>query len=207
MAPRTPLRNPKAYFSANSQPFGTGVSVFLVYAFASLVVAFVVIQHVFDQISGLSPEQERVLNSLVPSLLFFVAIGFLIAWLVVAAIMHFGSGSSSNGGSFGDALGVAGWAYAPELLFLVPQVVYSWNRISALDLDGSDPARLSNRANELATQASTELVPIACLLVTTAWSVYILSYGVSETHDVSLDTAMVPAVIVGVGSIFLTLVG
>lgn len=207
MAPVTPLLDPKAYFSTNSKPFAAGSGVFLLYAFVSLAVAFVVIQHVFDQISGLTPREEQVVSSVIPTVLFFAAVATLIAWLVVAAVMHFGSGGSRAGGSFGDALGVAGWAYAPELLFFVPQTIYGWNKISALDLDGSNPSQLSNRANELATQTSTELVPVAFLLLTTAWSVYILAYGVSETHGVSLDRATLLAAIVGIGSILLTLAG
>lgn len=207
MAPRTPLRNPRAYFSKNSQPFASGAAVFVLYAFVTLVVTYAIVLQLFDRISGLTPRQEQELSSLVPPMILFMAVGFLIAWFVVAAVLHFASGGSRTDGSFGDALGVAGWAYAPELLISVPQIAYSWNRISTIDLDGSDPGQLSNRMNELATQASMELVPVAFLLLTTVWSVYILAYGVSETHDVSLERAALPAVIVALGSILLTFAG
>lgn len=205
MAPRTPLLDPSGYFSTSRNPFARGTGVFALHVVLDLIVAYLLVSFLFGRIDGLSPGERRQVESLVMSLLFFAAFVYVIAWLVVAAIMHYTSGGAKTDGTFADALGVAGWAYAPEIVALVPTALYGWQRLSALELDASNEQRLQAEIEALAAQ-QVDLVSVLILLVVTGWSVVILAKGVAETHDVSLDTAAIPAIVVGLGSILFALV-
>ncbi|ELZ09441.1 hypothetical protein C479_11505 [Halovivax asiaticus JCM 14624] len=185
----------------------SGVGVFVSYAVLELVAVFFLLTHVLDQITGLTPAQERLLQSSVPSMVVGMVIGIVVAWLVVAAVMHFGSGGERTVGTFPDALGIAGWAYAPEIVFLVPMTANGWHQLQSLSFDGSNPEQLPIQMNEAAVQLTPNPISMVFLFLVTAWSVYILTYGVAETHDVPPKTAALPAVVVGIGSIFAALTG
>jgi len=83
--------------------------VFTLFVVASVVMTVVMVQLLFDQITGVSKDTRRgVLLLTIPGMV----VGLVINWFVVATIMHFLGGKASNTGTFADALAVAGWAYA-----------------------------------------------------------------------------------------------
>lgn len=207
MAPLTPLRYPGKYFADRADPLLAGVGVFVLHLVVSLVVVNITLNLLFAQIDDRPPSLDREISSVMGVTVIALIVVGVIAWLLVAAIMHYLSGGSSTDGTFSDALAVAGWAYAPEVIMIPISFLYMYRYISELSFSGSDPDRLAREIEAAEAGLEMQLVPFLVLLIVTAWSVYILAKGVSETHDVPLDAAAFPAALVGIGSIVLTLLG
>ena len=199
MSPKTPLRDPTGYFEDRPNPFTPGAGVFALHVLVDVVLVYLLLRFMLAEIDGLSSAERSEVTSTVTQVLFLAVFIYLIAWLVVAAVMHFGVGGPESRGSFGDAMGVAGWAYAPEVIAAVPTYLWVRQQIGALDLDASDPRALEAEIESMTTGAA-DGVALLILLGVTAWSVFILAKGVAQTHDVPLDRAVLPAVIVGIGS-------
>ncbi len=157
----------------------------------------------FDQVRNLDPRLEREAVSIVTGAIVIGVGALIVAWFVVAVIMHVGCGGGKRG-TFTDAFGVAGWAYAPEVVLFLPSAIYGWWEIRHRSFDGSDPERLVAEFDAIASQ--TDLAAVLIALATTLWSVYILTYGIAETHDIPVDRAATPAVVVGLGSILFFLI-
>lgn len=202
MPPKTPLFRPKAYFERARDPVIGGLGVFVLYVIGSIVgfgaIASLVLGQIDDPPAGLrSAMTELFLLTAIISIVVAV-----IALLVVAGIMHLFTSGPDAEGSFWDAIGVAGWAYAPEIASLPLLYLYARWRIGQLSIDGSDP--------ELAVQQMESLqdpsgVGLLITLGVVAWSVYILAKGTSGTHDVDVGKALLPALLIGVGSFLLSL--
>ena len=207
MAPKTPLVDPAGYFESEANHVGVGTVVFGLHLLLNVVWLYVGIRFLFSRVQNLDPQVEQRVLSIMSGIVVVVAIVLVVGWLVVAAVIHYGSGGSKTNGTFTDALGVAGWAYAPEVVFFVPGILYAWREIRQRSFDGSDPQELAAEFQALGAQADLSAVSVLLMAATTIWSVYILTYGVAETHDVDLETAALPAIAVGVGSILLWLVG
>jgi len=135
------------------------------------------------------------------------AILHVIAWLVVAAVVHYGSGGSRTAGTFADALTVSGWAYAPNVVAFPPLFLCQWHRVRQRSFDGSDPARLATEFDAIQAEMTMSSFSFLVSILVTAWSMYILAYGIAETHDVPIETAAMPAIVVGVGSVLLAFLG
>lgn len=204
MPPRTPLLDPYAYFHDRYDSFLPGAVVFVAHVVVDLVLVFAVVWLLFQQISNPPTGLWSQLVSLLIGTALLSLLIYLIAWLVVGALMHYLSGGSQTDGTLSDALGVAGWAYAPELLFALPTFAFAWNHIRSLTLDGSDPERLVAEL-EAIEQLGLHPLEIVFLFVIVGWSVYILAKGTSATHNVPIEKTVPPAAIVGLGSFVLTL--
>ncbi|WP_255191579.1 YIP1 family protein [Natronobeatus ordinarius] len=205
MSPRTPLLNPHEYFADRDDPFPTGLLVFVLHVAVDILLLFVLVHLLFSRIEnppkGLQGELTNMLVGVLP-------VGLLLyglAWLIVAAMMHGFIGGSSTDGSFRDALGVAGWAYAPELITAPATLGFTWYQLSQLHLDGSDTAQLAAEL-EAIESATFHPVSLAILLLVTGWSLCMLARGIAATHNVSVSETLFPALLIGVGSFLLALI-
>lgn len=199
--PSHPLIDPASYFEHKRDPLTAGLLVFAAHIVAVMAFVYWVVTAVFDAIENPPSGLERALSDMVPTLLFFVILSALIAYAVVAAIMHYGSGGSGTSGTFGDAAAVAGWAYAPNLLATPLQYLTARRYLDSLSLTASDPEAL--QAQIEAAQTAPGAIGLAIQVGIVLWSVYILAQGVSATHDVDVETAAVPAVVIGIGALLL----
>lgn len=206
MSARTPLFDPASYFESRTEPI-RGAAVFVLHAVLQLAGMYIGVALLFDQVENLDPGLEREAMSIVSGLLVVSAIFLVVGWFVVAAIVHYGSGGSRTAGSFTDALTVSGWAYAPNVAAFLPSFFYQWRRVQQLSFDGTDPAQLVTEFEAVQAEITMSPFPLLVLALATVWSVYILAYGIAETHDVPVETAAIPAIAVGVGSVLLTLLG
>lgn len=207
MSPSTPLLRPLAYFEARSDPLGPSLAVFGGYVLGMVVFIWAILRLFIAQIENLPPEGQQAFSRVFPQVLgsfvgIFVVVS-LIGLAVVAAIMHYGSGGSETAGSYGDAIAVAGWAYAPNLLALPVQYLLAWFHVRSLTLDGSDPRMLAAQVE--AIQQPTGGAEILVTLVVVIWSVYILARGTAGTHEVDDARTILPALLVGAGSFVMTL--
>lgn len=205
MTPRTPLLDPAGYFADRRTPLARGAAVFTLYVIVGIVSAHVTVSLFLARVEDLPAGVESEVQSIMSTVLFLGAVGMVVAWIVVAAVVHYLSGGSSTDGTFSDALAVAGWAYAPELVTAPVSLLYAYWAVGRLSFDGSDPERLAADVAAAEAQLEMQAFPIVLFLLMTAWSVYILAKGVSETHDVPVETAAIPAVLVGIGSVVLYL--
>lgn len=91
----------------------------------------------------------------------------------------------ATAGSYRDAAGVAGWAFAPDVLaFLGRVLLTTWLYGGAID-NVAPPDGFASTAG------------FGFTLVAVGWSVYILAQGLGGTHDVSGKAALVPAHLIG----------
>lgn len=206
MAPRTPLYRPREYFERHPDPIVPWLGAFGVYLAASAVFSYAVVRLFFSRIENLPPEGRRALDRALPEamgrILVILLVVALVSLLVVAAVVHLLSGGSGDG-SFADAAAVAGWAYAPDALSLPVKYAVAWYHVRDVTLDGSDPAALAARAEQV--EALTGPVDALLALVVVGWSVYVLAYGVAGTHDLDVSETAGAAVLVGIGSLLLRL--
>lgn len=203
MPPRTPLLKPHEYFTTTERPLETGVGVLVLHYVADMVVLFLVVQLVVRQATGLPSGAVDQLTRFLVITTFLAILIYAVAWVIVAGVMHvWVSSADGSDAQFTDALAVAGWAYAPEVLTAPLALGVVWNNIRGLSLDASDPERLSEQV-EAAESLAGDPLGLLLLLFVTAWSVYILARGVAGTHDVPVGTALGPALVVGLGSLIL----
>lgn len=207
MGPKSPLVRPREYFETRLEPLGPGLGVFALYIVGMAIFSYAVIRLVFAQVENLPPEGQRAMARALPQVLgtfvVILVVTAVIGLLVVAAIMHVFSASAESDGSFADAIAVAGWAYAPDVLAVPVNYLLAWRYARGLTLDGSDPETLVAQVESL--QAPTGIAEGLLALVVVAWSVYILAYGTAGTHDADIEQTILPALLVGVGSLLFRL--
>lgn len=196
MAPRTPLFRPKAYFESRGSTLTPALGVFALYVVGSIVLTYALADLLLAQVDDAPAEFEAALNSVMGTMVVFLVIIAIVALLLVAAIMHYLSGDGESG-SFGDAVAVAGWAYAPNLLALPVKYADARRYFEGLSFDGSDPAVLATQL-ETVDESTTAVSTVLTLLVV-AWSVFILAKGAAGTHDTVVDDTIGPALLIGVG--------
>lgn len=203
MAPRTPLFAPHQYFKSTQSPLIYGVFVFSGYVIGSVLAVWLIAFWLLDSVENPPVGINRELFSLVP-LLFVVTVLFgIAALLLIAAVMHYFL-PTKHSGTFGQAVAVAAWAYAPNLVSLPIQVGWGWYQIRDVTFDTDDPARFAEKAEAYVDSLST--VPDLVLTVAViGWSVWILTDGIRATHEVDRSDAIIPALIVGGGSLVLAI--
>ena len=202
MAPRTPLLDPTDYFSERETAVRDGLLAFGCFAVANGVLMYVLSQLLFDRVTGLTREtRTTVVSTVVPSAM----AGAVVAWIVVAAVMHYLGGSESNSGTFGDALAVAGWAYVPDLLVMPLSFLYVRERLGSLSIDATDPSAFAAELEAAQAGLTLGAIPLLLRAIAIGWSVYVLAYGTAETHDAPLEATVGAAALVGIGSFVLTL--
>lgn len=200
MSPRTPLFDPAEYFSSSDTWRRDGMVAFVAYAVANGILTYAIVQLVIDQVTGLPGSvRTQALSRAIPVALF----GTVVAWLVVAAIMHYLGGSESEVGTFGDALAVAGWAYVPNLLAQPILFFVVRSRVESLSLDVNDPDRFAAEVEAAQGDLYFGAIPLVVHLIVIGWSVYVLAHGTAETHDVPFEPAIGAAALVGIGSFLL----
>lgn len=204
MPPKTPLVDPSNYFAQRTNVLTEGSLVFGFHLLGDLLLLFLVIRALLQRIDVTVPS-DAWMTVLGPVVLVSVVF-YLVAWLVVAAIMHYLSGGSDTAGSYTDALAVTGWAYAPEVLVLPLNWLLVRREIAELRLEGESVGAVIAEL-EAVQNGMFGLPDLVILLAVTVVSVYILAFGVAATHDVPVPKALGPAAIVGIGSIVLALVG
>lgn len=176
MAPITPLFRPREYFEDNPRAFNGGMGVFTLY--------------IGVLIFGLLLGKDTAIFSLVG--LFTIA-SLVISLLGIAYVMHKLVGGDDTAGSYRDAAGIAGWAFAPDVLVVLGHVLLTaWLYGSAIDY-----------VDALNGSAST--TGIVFSIVGVGWSVYIMAQGLRGTHDVGVKTALTPALVIGSISLILSL--
>lgn len=205
MAPYTPLRSPSRYFSdSRHDPLLTGLGVFIAYVIAQIATVVSLFYVIVGQVANAPPEFDRAVDPFASDILLstivFLVFSLGIGLFVVAAVMHYLSRTHGAVGTFGDALAVAGWAYAPNLLFYLPlQYLHARYSVEQQTFDGSDPQTLQREFEALQIDGGGA-IPLFLLAITVVWSVYILANGIAATHEVDTSDAFRPAAIVGIGA-------
>jgi len=205
-SPRTPLIRPKEYFEHTYDAFFPGLGVFAVYVITTIALLWSAVSILLGQVEDAPSGIESAMGELMITTAFLYIITSIIVLLIIAALLHYlcgGRHKSEN--SFGDAIAVAGWAYAPNVLFAPLTYVNIRHELSQYTFDGSDTAAMETQF-EAAQSDPMGVGTILLLLVTVAWSVYILGYGTAGEYQVEVSDAMVPAIIIGIGAIFFGLV-
>ncbi|WP_435348828.1 YIP1 family protein [Haloarchaeobius sp. HRN-SO-5] len=198
MVPYTPLVRPKEYFEGRRDVLMPAMGVFAVYVVGGVLLMNALVNTLVAQIERPPAGLDAALNQVMGTVVFMSVIIAIVALLVVAAIMHYLSGSGQFG-AFSDAVAVAGWAYAPNAIFIPLQYGYARNQIRQLSFDGSDPAVLARQFEAVQSQFTAVSMVLHLLIV--AWSVYILAKGIAGTHDCTVDETIGPALLVGVGAL------
>lgn len=200
-----PLFRPADYFARASKIASRGTIVFVGYALGTAVMFFAFVEVLLSRIDDPPAGFRSALQTEVVGFLPSIAFSLLLAWLVVALVMHFIGGMLSDG-RFLDALGVAGWAYAPNLLAVPVHVLVFWWELRDASLDGSSAETLA--ADLQAVEAGSHAIALFLLeLVVIGWSVVILARGIEETHDAEAMAAWGAAGVVGFGAAMLALFG
>ena len=198
MAPKTPLLDPHTYFDAYRDPFIAGMAVWLAHVIGWMIAIFAILRLFISRIEGLPPGAGReVYREFVP-MVFLFAILAVLALLVVAGIMHTLSRYAGGTGSFGDALAVAGWSYAPDLIELPITYLAAWWQMRDMRLDASEPQQFLPEV-EAAIEPTGGLMILTSLGVV-VWSVYILAKGTAATHELPVGKTIWPALLIGFGA-------
>ncbi len=203
--PHTPLLDPTGYVMAVDSPFRHGLLVLIGYSIALVIAFWIVMEWILRRIEPLPPEVRPIWDRMFItfSIVFFIVA--VVSWLLIAAVIHLVVGGSKTEGSFPDALGIAGWSFAPEIVAFPLSLGLVYLDLRDVGFDGSNPERAIEGMEQLAMETSGMFGGIIFILVT-AWSVYIIAGMVSETHEVPRDRAWLAAMLIGVGSVVLHLI-
>lgn len=200
MPPSHPLVRARAYFEHRDDSILPGLGVFALYVVGTGLLVSVILIWTFDQVAAGGEVSGPGLDAVVAVLVFSLLVTAVVSILVVAAIMHFVGGAGE--GRFEDAVAVAGWAYAPNVLAL--PVDYVLVQAELRGITATDAVALRNELQ--AARSTLGVEETLVLLAVTGWSVYILARGIQGTHDTELQDALTAAAIVGAGSVVLTFV-
>ena len=199
---RTPLLRPKSYFEPHLYPLAPALGVFTVYVIATLVTIYALVSLLLVQIQDGTAGLERAMYDYLGTVILVYLVIAFVALLLVAAILHFLSGGETDG-TFGDAVAIAGWAYAPDVIVLPIIYLDARREISQLSFDGSDPQVLATQFE--AIEDPTGIVPLLITLCVVVWSVYILAKGTAGTHVVDVAKTLWPGLLVGFGPLLFAL--
>lgn len=200
MPSKTPLARPREYFDQHPDPLLPGLGVWVLYVIGTLVSLYALIRLLLAHSVNVPDAAVGALYDLLVGTAILTIPLSIVALLVVAGIMHYWC-KSGHLDSFGAALAVAGWSYAPEIIAIPINYLIAFIQFRGRTFDASDPQQFTGQFEALQTTSTIPDIVIA--LVVVGWSVYILAWGISSTHEVEIDEALVPALIIGVGSLLL----
>lgn len=202
MPPTTPLRQPTAYFRDRRDPLTPGLGVFVLYLVVEFIAVIWLAYWLLSRAEAAPPGVTRALWDLVPPMLIGFLIVGIVAIAIVTAIMHYWTGGDKTG-TIWHTIGVAGWAYAPNLIGLV--ISLAWIRYELRDhrIVGDEPAQIEAEVERL-TGGIGGLVDFGIELAVIAWSVVILAYGVAAVHDIEPSETWPAALFVGLGALMLS---
>lgn len=200
MPPSHPLVRARAYFEQRDDSMLPGLGVFALYVVGAICVVYLRLRWAFEQVAADRTLNGPGLDAIAAVLIVSLLATAIVSILVVAAVMHLVGGAGE--GRFEDAVAVAGWAYAPNLLAL--PVEYVLLQAELRGITATEAAAL--RSQLQAARSTLGVEETLVLLAVTGWSVYILARGIQGTHDTELQDALGAAAIVGAGSVVLTFV-
>lgn len=190
--PRTPLVNPKRYFDEADDPLPGGLAAFALHLIGLSVLMYIAVRVVFQRIRSPPAGLESQLMNMLFGTIFFTLIIGCVMLLGIAAFLHYGA---SKHGDFLDAVAVAAWGYAPNVLSLPFSYVLFRRRLDGLSDSLRRPEALQTEVE--AMQSGGSELQILLSLVVIIWSVYILGYGVHSTHGINQQDGLVLAGFIG----------
>ena len=199
MPPSTPLLHPQGYFrtTRSSDYLLSAFIVFLGYVIANVVAVYAVARWLLNRAEAAPAGVSRGLADMLPFLVVGVFLVSVVALVVVASIMHLFSGSYADG-RYRDAIAVAGWAYAPNVVGLGLQLAWTRYQLRGITFQADHPEAFQAEAEALLGSSGAVDAVIGVGVI--AWSVYVLAYGVAATHEVDLRRTLGPALVVGIGA-------
>lgn len=203
MVPKTPLVHPQRYFEAHLDPLIPGLSVFALNYIGAILLLYAVIRLLLARTENVPPQLVGAFRDILITTVVIGAIVALIGLLVVAAIMHYLGGGADAESSFTDTVSVAAWSYAPELISVPIMYLVARIQLAEFALDATDPQRFINDVE--AIEGATGVPGILVSLGVVAWSVFILAKGTAGVHAVDLQRTILPALLIGIGSLVLRL--
>lgn len=204
MPPKSPLVRPYGYFQNQSHPLRSGLVIVVLYAVATTVLMWLVVNQLLAQMENVPGGATGYPNELVSTAAVLNVVLLALSLLAVAAFMHYSCGGGATDGSFEDAVAVAGWAYAPDLLELPVRYLLARNAIADLEIDWENTEQAMAAVQSL--EGATTLPTLLTSAVAVGWSVYVLSNGIAGSHDVDLEKTFLPAVIVGICALLFRLI-
>lgn len=144
-----------------------------------------------DQPEEIERDAGALLQEAVHEFVPFVLIGPFLLWGIGGLVLFAGGRLAAGSPSLGGSFALAGWAVVPEFARLAVVVPAFW--VAFRDVTITDPER-GVEAVEAALAPIEPILLVSSLLVL-AWQWYLLSGGLSEDADISLEAA---AVAVGV---------
>lgn len=196
-SPITPLLRPDRYFASRDRmAYWTGLGCWLVYVAVTLAGTYWFLQALAERTRSADVDVAAIASEvfmlMVDRLVFFP----LLALLIAAGVMHYFASAADSKGTFTDAVGVAGWAFAPLVAAFVVNLSVARRGLRGQFFDGSDPATFAAETEAWALSLSGPGLLVVHLLAT-AWCVYILAFGTAGTHDVPLKETGYVAVVLG----------
>lgn len=203
MPPWTPLRHQRKYFENRSEVLLPGLGIVVLYGVATGILMWAIMNQLLEQMENVPRSVTSGMNEIASTAVVLHLVTLAISLLVIAAFMHYSADGIDTNGSFEDAVAVAGWAYAPNLLELPIRYLLG-NTIGGLELDLENTQQFTAEVQSL--QGALTLPTLLTSVVVIGWSVYILSRGIAGTHDVDLEKTFLPALIVGIVALVLELI-
>ncbi|WP_135663651.1 YIP1 family protein [Halorhabdus rudnickae] len=190
--PKTPLLNPREYYQRverPSLPFASGIVLLEALALSALLWVFM--NRLFDRID-ISPATRSEVSGTVSDAVFGIAIGVVVGWLLLAAVLHVFVWFADGDGGFGTTLAVVGES---ELVTIVFLPLTGIGLFAVLGDVPADPAAAAGFLENSTTTAS----PLTLLtsFVTFVWQAVIQGVGLAVAHDIPVGKMLTLTVVVG----------
>lgn len=204
MPPRTPLRDPGAYFRERGFELGPAAAAVGV-AVASLVAALLGFAFLLSNRlrSAGQADAAATVWRVVGGELVALAVALVVGWVIVAAVLHvFARVALSHEGSFGQTLVVTGWGTAPTAVTSI--VAFAFLAVALGDASVASPEAFADqfRSNLAASSAIRAVVG----LLVAVWQTYLYGNGLAVAFDVDEGDAYLVGGLVALGGWLLSLV-
>ena len=198
MTPRTPLLHPRTYFEDRGfalRPAAAAVGAAIL-TLAVALVGFGVLLANRLEAAGHPEATSAVWQAVASQLLATVFVGFLVGWLLVAAVLHFLSRAFvSHEGTFGETLVVTGWGTATSVLGSL--VAFAFLALALQDASMATPEAFTEEFR--ANLGASGFVQNAVTLLLATWQTYIYANGLEVEFGDNSGTAWMVAGAVAYG--------
>ncbi|NGM68752.1 hypothetical protein G6M89_06970 [Natronolimnobius sp. AArcel1] len=195
MVPTTPLFDPEEYFSREGDAsLTTAITVTAVFWIAMVAYMSIYMWYLFDVATELP---EASLGGIIPLTALLMGLTVLLIWLLITTILHGITRVAGGSGSLKTTFEIAAWGLGAYAIAVFAQAATTPFTVPSESITAEDPADI---AVQFAAEAplSIAIITLLTLAVATVWAVYIWTYSMAQTHDISVRRAAAASIIAAV---------
>ncbi|NPA62334.1 MAG: DUF1282 domain-containing protein [Methanococci archaeon] len=205
------LTNPDTFFKKLSQKEISLKEPFLIVLIFSILIAISAYISTSIIYKIFPPQYQQVLAFTKIIALISTFIGGIVAWLIIAGVMHLISMAFKGEGSFKKTLSFTGYGFLPNIIGALITIPIAYYYLSQIHIQ---PLTITQMQNPMIVQEVIKHIIPKTLIYTntiigfavTIWNLYIWTYAIKYARNLTLKnafiTALIPTVIFGLYQLY-----